>query len=590
MIDDVQQLAVHALFSPMANVRYVVPPYQREYSWQKSQWEDLLQDLLESEGTHFLGTIITLSRTKNVFDPVVEVIDGQQRMTTLTLLMSAIHSILKEADDLDDRQRNKLMTLGDEIVIEGTGQPRLTLQTQGNNRADFVTTLHEASLDIAKDWRPYRTMRRISKAYNFFRASLIALAEEQDRSPQSVAWEVLNDVHNAILVQIQVSTASDAFVLFESLNNRGLPLSPVDLVKNHFLAEAERTGALSVDAAFKQWSQMLTNLGDSYATHERFLRHFYNAFRAELPSVANASVATKKNLIRIYESILEADLVHQSENLIEASAIYGRISNIATRDDSDPLDTSLDRLNRAQAAPSYMLVMWLMIKRDQLELDDAHLIELIDLLTSFFVRRNLTGFPQTYGLSRLFMGLIADLGDGRGDAVVEQTRAVLVANSSSDDEFRARLEGRVYEENVEVTRFILATLSEDEMTRETQTDLWKWQGGRYVWTIEHILPQGANLPDGWVDMLGGPDAARAAQESHAHQLGNLTLTMYNSNLSNKPFAEKRDRTDSAGRHIGYRNGIPLNRDLAERMDWSTDAIQERTQQLVEATLKRFRLD
>lgn len=127
------------------------------------------------------------------------------------------------------------------------------------------------------------------------------------------------------------------------------------------------------------------------------------------------------------------------------------------------------------------------------------------------------------------------------------------------------------------------------MTNETAVDLWAQEKGHYRWTIEHVLPQGANLPQGWLDMLGGADQAKDAQESHAHRLGNLTITAYNSTLGNKSFVEKRDRKDSEGRHIGYRNNLSLNEDLKGRQSWGVAAIEARTSDLVDRVVKRFPL-
>ena len=161
--------------------------------------------------------------------------------------------------------------------------------------------------------------------------------------------------------------------------------------------------------------------------------------------------------------------------------------------------------------------------------------------------------------------------------------------SSSDDEFRKRLEGPIYEENSDVARFVLATLSEDAMTKETSKDLWAQEKGHFVWTIEHILPQGANLPDAWKQMLGGAEAAAAAREADVHRIGNLTITAYNSTLGNKSFADKRDRTDSKGRFIGYRNGLALNATLATKEAWTVADIETRTIELAEHVIARFAL-
>lgn len=104
MIKSANHYPVHTLFSHEGNVLYRIPPYQREYSWYKAHWEDLFEDLIEADGAHFLGTIITLDQTTDTLEgSILHVIDGQQRLTTLTLLLAAVYSVLKEhIDDLDD--------------------------------------------------------------------------------------------------------------------------------------------------------------------------------------------------------------------------------------------------------------------------------------------------------------------------------------------------------------------------------------------------------------------------------------------------------------------------------------------------------
>ena len=115
----------------------------------------------------------------------------------------------------------------------------------------------------------------------------------------------------------------------------------------------------------------------------------------------------------------------------------------------------------------------------------------------------------------------------------------------------------IYDENAGVTRFVLCALAEQSMTKESWVDLWKYEGKLFVWTIEHIFPQGDNIPAPWVTMIAGGDEkkAKAIQETHVHKLGNLTISGFNSALGNKSFQEKRDRTDSKGREVGYKNGL-----------------------------------
>jgi len=591
VIKSANQYPVHELLSFEGNLTYRVPPYQREYSWQKAQWEDLFQDLVETDDAHFLGTIITLNQTVDaVASGVLELIDGQQRATTLTLLLAAIYSLLNEhRDNLDDEARNELFNLGRRLVGKG-GKLRVTPQTQGYNRDDYVTVLADAGLSVEQSTKkPYFSLRRISKCYQYFRSAISRFGETNGWDDVKAARAVLDAVQKAILVKIEVANHADAFVLFESLNNRGMPLTPVDLIKNHLLAVSERHGAMHVDDAFKLWNEMLTSLGDNYANQERFLRHYYNAFKAELPDVPNAPVATRTKLIRIYETLLGKDIKAGADDLVEASRIYGRITCVVETDVTTPLDEAFRQLMRAQGSPSYVLVMWLLSKQATLELTEAHLVIVARRLTSFFVRRNLTGFPQTYALPKLFMTMIEQLDGLSGAGIVDVIMQALADASSSEEEFRRRLEGPIYEENTDVARFLLTTLSEDAMTKETWTDLWAQEKGHFVWTIEHILPQGANLPDAWRQMLGGDAAAAAAQEADVHRLGNLTITAYNSTLGNKSFPEKRDRTDARGNAIGYRNGLALNTDLADRQTWTVGDIVERTTTLADRIVTRFPL-
>lgn len=589
MINSANPHPVHALLSYESDLRYQVPPYQRAYSWQKAQWEALFQDLVESEGDHFLGTIITLNATvESVGGQVLEVVDGQQRLTTLTLLLAAVYSVLQEEkDSLDDDARTDLVNLGRSLVRKSDGHLRLTPQTQGDNLQDYRAVLTAAGLPVESHKVAYYPTRKMARCFAYFREALGKLASDGDRT--AAALRVLDSARKAVLVKIEVASHADAFVLFESLNNRGMPLTPVDLIKNHLLAVADRRKIMTTDEAFARWKAVLTGLGSDPSTHERFLRHYYNAFRPDLPPVPNAPIATRTKLMGIYEALLAGDLRTVLDDLVVCAALYGRISGAVPVDEPTSLDVSLRRLVRAQGSPSYVLVLWLLRKRAERGMTDAQLAAVVDGLVGFFVRRNLAGAPPTYMLPGLFMSIIENAAAPSGQEVVELIGRRLREVSVSDDEFRARLAGPVYGENTDVTRFVLTALAEVGMTAETRQDLWRREKERFVWTIEHIAPQGSNLPQEWKDMLGGAEAAAEAQLRAVHQLGNLTITAYNATLSNKSFPEKRDRTDHEGRPVGYRNGLSLNADLVDRTSWTVEDIDARTKVLADRVVELFPL-
>ena len=123
MIKSANQYPVHTLFSHEGNVSYRIPPYQREYSWRKSHWEDLFEDLVDADGAHFLGTIITLDQTTDTLEGnILQVVDGQQRLTTLTILLAAVYALLQERrEDLDDDTRTDLTNLGRLLVRKSDG-------------------------------------------------------------------------------------------------------------------------------------------------------------------------------------------------------------------------------------------------------------------------------------------------------------------------------------------------------------------------------------------------------------------------------------------------------------------------------------
>jgi len=110
-----------------------------------------------------------------------------------------------------------------------------------------------------------------------------------------------------------------------------------------------------------------------------------------------------------------------------------------------------------------------------------------------------------------------------------------------------------------------------------------------IWTIEHIFPEGTNIPTSWVNMIAGGDVEKAKemQQKLVHKLGNLTLSGFNTNLSNSDFIKKRDLVDSSGRYIGYKNGLFLNKSLKEAESWTEEGIIKRTSDLIEKIIEMY---
>jgi hypothetical protein len=200
-------------------------------------------------------------------------------------------------------------------------------------------------------------------------------------------------------------------------------------------------------------------------------------------------------------------------------------------------------------------------------------------------------------LDRIFIGTIDKILEHKASdaSAVKIIKEELGSVSASDEQFLGELKGPIYDENVAVTRYVLISLAKGKTVEAIKTsDLWAQTSSgekksAYVWTVEHILPQGANLPDEWIQMLGGKNEASRIQREYGHTLGNLTISGYNSKLGNKSFIDKRDRTDNSNNFVGYKNGLRINEDLAKMDSWGEKAILERTEKLASRLLAEFSL-
>ena len=517
-------------------------------------------------------------------------VDGQQRLTTLSLLYAAIYAQFAKLDDLDDETKHELYFLKWRLLVRGVNKDlRVQPSFQNKNCPDYKAVLEKAGILQDTEQPPNMGNRRILKAYRYFEERLAQVNEKQERLFDVGGLRQLMDkVNAASLVKIEVSSHSDAFILFESLNNRGEPLSALDLIKNKLLAVLEKQQTDSIDENFKKWNRLLENLTDNYSVQERFLRQYYNAFKfKDEISVKGFPLATRSNIIQIYEKLIDRDAKAVFGDLFEKSKLYNSIIKPEDAALAPKVVQQFCDLERIGGAPAYVLLVYLLADRPS-----ADLASISEFLIKFLVRRNLTDQPPTRDLARNFISIIEILrGKPSADALQiireEFHRQGWIA---PDVIFRAKLEGNLYEENVDATRFVLCKIEESHQTKEKFTDLWKRDNHfDFIWTVEHIFPQGANIPESWVKMIADGDLAKAKEhrELHVHKLGNLTITGYNSKLGNKSFAEKRDRKDAAGLPVGYRNGLHLNAELWEHDSWTVQDIQARTNHLVDEAMELF---
>ena len=612
MINNVEDPTVANILSTDMLKIYDIPRYQREYTWNQRDWANLYDDITQNDAGYFLGSFIVVNGTVNSKMDTIhyEVIDGQQRLTTLSLLLAALYTRIMEHKDSidDDMMLDDIRPLRNRLILKSDkSMTRVIPQVQNHNLEDYRWILKEhIGLDAVIQKPKFLGLRKMSKAFNYFYDRLGEDVEGRDGIEcVRCLLDICRLVCSAVVVQITVDSHADAYTLFASLNNRGVPLSAVDLIKNMLLGKVAGVDDGQLNYYFERWQEVLHNLGDDYKTQERFFRQNYDAFRREVnkPFIGESgsqlplgSVATRSNLLKIYEKRMESadGALKVLDELTENSALYSRIIGLDQESPDSELSHQLLELSRAQGVASYLKLLFLFKKQNQLELKDETLALLVKLLVCFFVRRNLTDTPPTRDLERLFISICESLeSEGlKGIAAAEYIKKRLVDVSASDASFKERLEGPIYDVNPDMTRYILTVIASPSVTKEMKP-LWeRYASGNYVWTIEHIFPQGKNIPDEWVKMVADGDMSKAieVQEKQVHTLGNLTITGYNSKLSNMPFVTKRDRKDAYGANVGYRNGLNLNDELVNTDTWTSEQIQERTDKLVRLTLKAFDFD
>ena len=613
MIKKVDQTSVADIFSINSDRIYRIPKYQREYTWGTRDWDALFKDVTENDNGYFLGSYICVNNG-SINGTTLEVIDGQQRFTTLTIMLAALYEKLSALEDqMEAEDKTDLANLHGELAnkkqqVSASGRKyhytqRLILQKQNMNDEDYSYLLSCKHVISENKTRPTNFgNRRIAKAYAHFiklikeRVEEIK-AENPDTDDISALFYIKNQFEQAIMVGIEVDTNKDAYMLFESLNKRGVPLSAIDLIKNTLIATADNQS--DADDAYELWKQILNNIApNDYSVQERFFRQYYNAFREELNRHYNdpdkkyhlGYLATRTTLLDIYEQMIKHNYRALLDDLYDKSQKYALIVN--NSDEEHSYTSALLDLDRISGAPSYLLLLYLLSNQHKLKLSDDDLHQIVKLLIVFFVRRSVTDVPNTRKLTQLFIDIISEIKILQGDAIISYIRNVFKSVAATDEEFEAKLRGSLYDENPEAVCFILCSIEAKHQTKEIYSDLWsRDRSNKYIWTIEHIFPEGQNIPDSWVDMIANRDKELAKQylSEYVHTLGNLTITGYNQNLSNMSFDKKKDRkSKDKSKDIGYRNGLFLNQDVVTEDVWTIDKINNRTNKIVGILIEMYK--
>lgn len=520
-------------------------------------------------------------------------IDGQQRLTTISILLCAIYDSFKEFSiEIDplSAEYKKYLDLRYMIALglsENVWKPRVVPQDINENDRTYKQILKDIGFDIIVDL-PYAKNRKIYRAFSFFKNKISSDLSREFDIKQSL-FSMYEKVTHATVVDITVGDMSDALQIFTTLNHRGVPLSPADLIKTLIITHLE----IDVNQKLDGWDQLIAYIvEDDEKVSDRFFKAFANSFGPYVCSEYGFEYTIFKsdNLIKEYEKLIKTSPSVVYREMTSSASDYAKITCKDTSGNT-VLDDSLQRLSRLDSATSYTLLLYLYRRYKSKSLNEKDFEVLVEYLIKFYVRRNLTDRPQARGIPQLYQKIIEETLYMDSSSIVKYIIRELTDKSASLDDFRVCLEGPIYEDSPVLTRFMLASICDRHNNNEF-TSPWECdKSGKPIWTVEHILPQNDKLSEDWIKMTANGDAKEASliQSRCVHKIGNLTLSGNNSSLSDDPFIKKRD-AQKDGVNIGYNNGLWLNRHLAKAERWDESSIESRSEEIIRELIDIFKFD
>jgi uncharacterized protein with ParB-like and HNH nuclease domain/predicted transport protein len=538
--------------------QFVIPIYQRTYSWTEQECRQLWEDVLRCGAddriqVHFVGSIVYiedgLSQVTN--QAPLLVIDGQQRLTTVSLLLAAlVEAVPADAEPADGFSRRKIQNYY-LLNPEEEGERRFKLLLSQTDKDTLV------SIVAGRD-RPREESLRISENFRLFREWLAA--------GEAPLETVCKGISKLVVVDIALSRGQDnPQLIFESMNSTGKELSQADLIRNFILMGLELEPQRRLYADY--WRPMEVEFGQAaYGVHfDAFMRHFLTVKTGVIPKVGEVYEAFKAHA-RSPEG--EAGGV---EGLLREVRDYARhYCAMALGAERDPeLHRAFQDLRELRVDVAYPLLLQFYADHAAGRLGKADFLAALRLVEAYVFRRAVCAIP-TNSLNKTFAAFGKAI---RRDRYLESVKAQLQLLPSYrrfpvDEEFARALQAvDVYNKNFKA--YCLRKL--ENHGRKEPVSI-----GEY--TIEHIMPQNEDLPAGWRSDLG-QDWERV-HKTFLHTLGNLTLTGYNSEYSDRPFREKRDM-EGGFRHSPLR----LNEGLGSAERWDEAGMLARAARLASTALK-----
>lgn len=581
-------LTISQLFSS-TNEQFLIPAYQRRYSWQKKQLAELFDDIscLKSNDTHLLGSVVCLTYTHSAGINPLELVDGQQRITTLSILLRALQKRYEELDkdDIVKEINNYLLCKGIDR------KPKNKVLLGDLDETDYKLVLTQKNLSEIKN-------DKLLSAYTDLKLWIDELATND---LHEFYFKLIN---NVLVIRLDVGDAKNAYRLFETINNRGLKLDNTDIIKNFLLGHASTIENDTLDTVRDNWKSLIISL-DRIDT-DKFFRQYISGIRTykvtdtyvidEFKKYYFAQVKEAESLseFELYSELpiddpeeIEDELggegepnaqeesqassgdarisiIDFSSKLKYSSNIYSQILN---RQFQNPkINQHLFNLQRIKSFPSYIFLLNVL---QRIDLDWKILPTLFQVLETFMLRRHICEY-RTGELDNIFSKLVPI----PSSSIIKDVKDQLSKDLPSNSEFSEKFQAADFRKETNRAKYILEQIEYHLIQDKNEYIL---QTGNEV-HLEHIIPQTIDTKKSkkefgdWEDYLGN-DAMLHKQ--NVNKIGNFTLISGELNIkaSNNPFKAKLAEYK--------KSNIQLTKNICteyaqKRFDF--DAVQERCKQ------------
>lgn len=540
--------AVDRPFTKIINgaTQFIIPVFQRDYSWSEENCLQLWQDILavgngEVDRSHFIGSVVYVSTGDSSagFTKWL-LIDGQQRVTTLTLLLVALRDHIREtgwvgSQDGPTAKRIDAYFLRN-VQEEGDREAKLVLRRRDD--LDLKSLILGEDQNLSDD-------SLVAANYALFR-SLIKRADPE---------LTYRGVNRLIVVDVTLDRAhDDPQLVFESLNSTGVDLSQSDLIRNFILMGLKEIDQTKLYENY--WAKIENLFRGSERTFDNFVRDYIAVLTK--PSKLERSDNVYFAFRRLFKDRLSGSegLQEFLEELLTMARFYAAY---AMKSDDSDLGRALAAVRRLTEAPAITVMRLFDCHETKGTLSKNELLEALSLIESYLLRRAVLG-EQTRGYSLEFAKLSFQI---EGDTPLDSLKVAFARMPEAytfpkDSDFKnALMNSDLYHKRV--CFHVLDRLENFNSKEPSPTD---------TYTIEHVLPQNDRLSASWQAMLG--DKWRDVQSEWLHRLGNLTLTGYNSAYSDRPFAEKKSIKGGFDE-----SSVRLNKFIREQSNWSEDEMRAR---------------